>query len=198
MPPDSQVLLDWLEYASACLEFLRRKFRIPSGDAVLEGIPEDAVMALLKKHDKQEKVEFPKTYLRNTVRNLLYKNLRRGKLVTQIIPPSDAALPAELTVSPAPYEPEEEKPPMIRRPQVSDPRAAFILACLGRLPAALRRVATLRLVDNLDREEIARKLKCSDATVRRYCTRAAARVAEMVFEDEELKMAVLRHLCPRI
>lgn len=63
---------DYLEHATAALEFLKGQYGVSGDDSRMRGIVDDAVLALL--HRKP--VPRPEDYLRKTVRNLFFRRLQ--------------------------------------------------------------------------------------------------------------------------
>lgn len=186
-------VVESLEVAEAALAFLRRKYRIERDDQVLEGIAQDAVLALLHRQSEDE-VAYPRAYLRATVRNLLFKRLRHRATLEEVPIPPDFAIPPEFIVGPVP---ESVAPAGDTFDSSNDPRAEVVRDFLRQLPKSVRLVAELRVIHRLHRSEIAQRLGLGDATVRKYCTRAADRLLDMEWQDDEVKRAVIRQLTPQ-
>lgn len=182
-----------LEYARAAQKYLARKYRLSEDDVLWEGLLAEAALAFLHRAEVAG-VAHPQTYVRNTVRNLLFKRMGRRNRIREIPLPPEHALPEDLIVRAA-EEPDSGQETSVA-PRKETPLAQPIREFLAKLPPAPRAVAEARVIDSLSRNDIAQKLGLAPATVRQYCIRAAERLHAIDFPYLEVKEAILKVICP--
>jgi RNA polymerase sigma-70 factor, ECF subfamily len=150
--------------------FKQAVFAVRDQDAALD-IVQDAMLRLAEKYGQRPLAELPMLFHRivqNAIRDWFRRQKVRSVWTTLFSFDQDEPDPMESVPDPG-----ERPDQTLEKSQVLD----IIRQELNRLPTRQREAFVMRYVDELDVAETARKMGCSEGSVKTHCSRAAHALA---------------------
>lgn len=145
-------------------------------------IVQDSMLKLAEKYAERPVTEYPMLFqriLQNTIRDHFRRQKVRNlwtTLLSSFTSDDDSEHDPLETLSPADEDGRDNPPEQLERAQT----LAIIEAALQKLPARQREAFILRYWEDMNVEETAAAMQCSEGSVKTHCSRAVHTLAEML------------------